>query len=484
MSNVNMIFRLGLVISSLAVGGCTGTLAPNYEKPAPKISGNWDVYQDLKTPNPKPMATATQWKDLITDQKLRRVVEIALDNNQDLVIAALNIERARAQYCIQRSELTPTIGAGLNGTTGRTPASVSSTGQAETSRIYQLGVGITSWELDFFGKIRSLEHQAIQDYLSTVAARRSAELALTSEVIQSYLRLAADLEQLQVAQATVRSRQDGYQLQTDLEQTGSSSSLETHQALAELENARDDELAWHTAISADKNLLEQLLGHPLPASLLPTTNIESIMAGSVINEGLPSDLLQRRPDIIAAEHSLKGANANIGAARAAYFPSISLTAGVGRASDSLGTLFSGSNQSWSFVPQINVPIFTGGTLDASLKVAETNRALAVAQYQKTVQAAFREVKDALAIRSNIDDRLETQAVRLQAAENAFALVEQRYDTGISRYLDVLDTQRTLYSAQRNLIALRLQKFENQVTLFKALGGEWEAPLTPGIAAKH
>lgn len=484
MSNVNTICRLGLVVSSLIVGGCTGTLAPNYEKPSAKISGNWNIERDLKKPNQQSMATVTQWRDLIIDQKLRRVVKIAIDNNQDLVIAALNVERARAQYRIQRSELVPTIGAGLNGTTGRTPASVSSTGEAETSRVYQLGVGITSWELDFFGKIRSLENQAVQDYLSTVAARRSAELVLTSEVIQSYLRLAADLEQLQVAQETVRSRQDGYQLQRDLEQTGSSSQLETHQALAELETARDDELAWHTAISADKNMLEQLVGHPLPASLLPTTNIESIMAGSVINEGLPSDLLQHRPDIIAAEHSLKGANANIGAARAAYFPSISLTAGVGRASDSLGTLFSGSNRSWSFMPQINVPIFTGGALDASLKVAETNRELAVAQYQKTIQAAFREVKDALAIRANIDDRLGTQTVRLQAAENAFTLVQQRYETGISRYLDVLDTQRTLYTAQQSLIALRLQKFENQVTLFKALGGEWDEPLASGVAANY
>ncbi|HBO2879726.1 TPA: efflux transporter outer membrane subunit [Pseudomonas aeruginosa] len=458
------------LLAGALLAGCAGTMAPRYERPAAPVATEWPV-QAASVGGPGDAAGMT-WHALFADVKLRQVVQLALENNRDLRVTALNIERARAQYGIQRSLLLPDVGVGVNGDSGRTPASVSPTGSAVTSHVYSANLGISAWEVDLFGRLRSLKDQALQQYLASEATQRATRLGLIAEVAGTYLGMAADSEQLVLARETQRSRQQAYELQRQLRDVGSSSELDLRQAEGELEAARDAVLALETTVATDRNALELLVGSPLPAHLHPDAPLEAILAKQDLPAGIPSDLLQRRPDIIAAEHTLIGANANIGAARAAFFPSISLTAGVGRASDSLSSLFDGGNRAWSFLPQVSLPIFTGGRLQANLDLARVDRDIAVAGYEQAIQSAFRDVADALAVRARIDDRLAAQQSQVAASQQAYTLVQQRYDNGVSSYLAVLDAQRTLFTAQQNLIGMRLARQTNLVTLYKALGGDW------------
>ncbi|WP_280632106.1 efflux transporter outer membrane subunit [Xanthomonas citri] len=457
-----------LVASMLA--GCA-SLAPDYERPAAPVASQWPADSAPGNTVGAAPAAALSWQALFADPKLRGVVQLALDNNRNLRTAALNIERARALYRIQRADLLPELSAGVSGNSGRTPASLSSTGAAVTSHSYRADLNV-AWELDLFGRVRSLSDQALQEYFATEAAQYATRLGLVSEVASTYLALAADREQLALANDTLRSRQDAYDLQRQLRDVGSASDLALRQAESELEGARDQALALQTSVATDRNALELLVGAPLPAELQPDRPLESMLAVQDLPAGLPSDLLQRRPDILAAEHRLIGANANIGAARAAFFPSIRLTGGIGRASDSLSNLFDGGGRAWSFLPQVSLPIFSGGRLRANLAVAGVDRDIAVADYERAIQSAFREVADALAIGGRLDGRLEAQKRRVDAAREAHALVQRRYDTGVSSYLEVLDAQRTLYAAQQNWIGTRLARQANVVTLYKALGGDF------------
>lgn len=463
-----------ITVMAAVMPGCSSTLAPDYHRPASPVASAWAENPSRPLPATVSVQPVQKWQDLFADPKLCEVVGLALENNRDMRIAVLNIEKARAQYQIQRSELMPDIGLGVSGNSSRVPASISSTASAYTSHVYEADLGITSWELDLFGRIRSLEDQALHEYMATQAAQRAARLGLIAQTAVAYIQLAADTEQLNVARETARSRQEAYDLQTLLQQTGSASELELRQAQAELDAARDDVLAWESATATDRNALELIVGKPLPTTLRPTESLESMLAVRDLPAGLPSDLLRNRPDILGAEEALMAANANIGAARAAFFPSISLTGGFGRASNSLNDLFSGANRTWSILPQINVPIFTGGRLKAGLAVSKVDRDIAVATYERSIQSAFKEVADALAIRSRIDGRLSAQQGRVEAAGQAYALVKQRYDSGVASYLEVLDVQRTLYSAQQTWISTRLARQANLITLFKALGGDWEA----------
>lgn len=462
--------KLTTAMASLALAGCTSTMAPEYVRPTTLTPEVW--------PQPATQSDAMQqpeivrWDDLFSDPKLRRIVKMALENNQDLIQATLNVEKSKAQFQIQRSELAPKIGMQVSGESGRTPGSISETGEAYTSHTYQAGLGIVSWEIDLFGRLRSLKDQAKHQYIATEAAQRAAKLSLIAEVALTYVKLAADSEQLNVSQETIQRLREAYELQADLQATGTTSDLELNQALGELEASRDDALALESDVARDKSTLELLVGAPLDKELLKTDPINSIMPSSNIASGLPSDLLQSRPDIYSAEQLLIGANANIGAARAAFFPSISLTGGFGRASDSLDNLFSGVNRTWSVIPQVNLPIFTSGQLSSALKVAEVDRDIAISRYQKSIQVAFKEVSDGLSVRSKIDDRISAQQARLQAAERAYTLTKQRYESGVTRYLEVLDSQRTLYTAQRSMISTQLIKHENSILMFKALGGDW------------
>lgn len=454
------------------IGATMAACASVAPLPTAPISAQWPA-ASLPASSASTAASAADipWQTLFADAKLREVVQLALDNNRDLRMAALNIDRARAQYRIQRSVLFPDLSAGASGNSGRTPAATSPTGTAITSHTYSADLSV-AWELDLFGRLRSLKDEALQQYFATEAAQHATRIGLIGEVAGSYLNLAADTEQLALAKDTLRSRQEAYDLQLQLRDIGTVSDLALRQAEAELEAARDQTLALDSAVATDRNALELLVGTPLPPDLRPDAPIESMLALQEIPAGLPSDLLQRRPDILAAEHRLIGANANIRAARAAFFPSITLTGGIGRASDSLSSLFDDGTRAWSFLPQISVPIFNGGRLRANLQVAKVDRDIAIADYERSIQLAFREVADALAIRLRLDGRLDAQRRQVEAARDANALVQQRYDNGVSSYLEILDAQRTLYAAQQNWITTRLARQINLVTLYKALGGDF------------
>jgi multidrug efflux system outer membrane protein len=454
----------GLLVALLA--GCATTLAPSYQQPAAPVATQWP------SEAPDMALQDIHWQSLFADPELRRIVQLALDNNRDLRVASLNIEKAHAQYRIQRSQLLPQVGASVAGNSGRTPASVSTTGTDVVGHAYSAGFGVSAWELDLFGRLRSLKDQALQQYLATEATQHAARLGLIAGVADAYLNLAADGEQLALARQTLLSREEAHNLQRALREAGNASDLTLRQTEAELEAARDQVLVLESTVATDRNALELLVGAPLPVDLRPDAPLEAMLAQQEIPAGLPSDLLQRRPDILAAEHALIAANANIGAARASFFPSISLTGSVGRASDSLSSLFDGGNRAWSFAPQINLPIFSGGRLRASLKVAKVEREIAVADYERSIQSAFREVADALAVRASLAGRLRAQQAQVEAAKSAYTMVQTRYDNGVSSYLEVLDAQRTLFAAQQQWIGTRMARQANLVALYKALGGDW------------
>lgn len=479
-SKATLLRPLAGAFLAAALAGCT-TLAPDYQRPAAPVAAQWPTPTTAGAPSSA--AADLPWQALFADPKLRSLIDLALQNNRDMRVAALNVEKARAQYRIQRSDLVPQIGVTGQGSSGRTPASISSSGVGGVSHAYYLDVGISSYELDLFGRVRSLKDEALQTYLATDETRRATHISLISQVAGSYLSLAADLDLQRLAHDTLRSRQDAYDLQQDLVEIGNASQLELRQAESELESARADALTTDNQVAADRNALELLVGAPLSTDLLPGTDaLTRMLSVHEIPAGLPSDLLRSRPDILSAEHTLMGANANIGAARAAFFPTISLTGGLGRASNELSSLFDAGGRYWTFVPQITVPIFSGGRLTAQLEVSKVDRDIAVAQYEQAIQTAFREVADALAKRSVVDGQLAAQRKRAVAAQASYDLVQARYEEGVVSYLEVLDAQRTLYSAQQARIQAELAQQTSVVTLYKALGGGLTEASQPASAA--
>ncbi|HDX8863260.1 TPA: efflux transporter outer membrane subunit [Klebsiella michiganensis] len=451
--------------------GCS--LAPEYRRPEAPVSKQWPVPAVAASAQSGKAAVDLTWEEMFADPKLRQLIQLALDNNRDLRIAVLNIEKAQAQYRIQRAGLLPGINVTGSESAQRTPASVSYTGIGGVTRSYNLDVGISSYELDLFGRIRSLKEEALQSYLSAEATRRATHISLVSEVAGSYLALAADLDLQRLAHETFRSRQKEYDLQHSLTAAGKSSQLELRQSEGELENARDQALRTDKQAMTDRNALELLAGTPLPDALLPSPDaVADLLGVNDLPAGLPSDLLRNRPDILSAEHKLMGANADIGAARAAFFPTISLTASLGRASNELSGLFDPGGRSWNFSPQISLPLFSGGRLLAKLGSAKAEREIAVAEYEKSIQTAFREVADALAEHQVAAEQLAAQRRRAEAANTAYALVRLQYDNDTSSYLEVLDAQRTLYSAQQSLIQAEQARQSNMITLYKVLGGGW------------
>jgi outer membrane protein, multidrug efflux system len=459
------------VVLASSLAGCA-TLAPDYHRPAMPTPAQWRE-QPGSSDAGSGAAAELGWRDLFADPGLREVIQLALDNNRDLRVAALNIEKARAQYRIQRAELIPSIAVSASETAQRTPASVSYTGVGGVSRAYALDVGLSAYELDLFGRVRSLKDEALQTYLATGETRRATHISLVAQVASSYMTLAADLQLQQLAGQTLSSRQQAYDLQAARAETGTASALELRQAESELESARNDALAADQQVALDRNALELLLGAQLPQRLVPAPSaLQSMLAIRQIPAGLPADLLYVRPDILAAEHTLRAANADIGAARAAFFPSITLTTNTGRASDQLSALFDHGGRSWSFVPQLSLPIFSGGRLRAQLEVSKVERDIAVAQYEQSIQNAFREVADALAERSVVDEQAKALQRSEAAAKASNDLATLRYENGVSGYLEVLDAQRTLYAAQQALVQAQLARQTSVVALYRALGGGW------------
>jgi len=462
---------LFLVIgASMLMAGCT--LMPKYQRPEAPVPQGWPrgaAYQDAAATG-APEVPELRWQEFITDEKLQAVIEAALNNNRDLRIAALNAERARALYGIQRAELLPSLTAAGSWYKERVPADFSPTGSGMTVERYTVNLGISSWEIDFFGRIRSLKERALEAYLATEEARRSARILLVSGVADAYLTLAADRENLELAETTLGGQEAAYDLIKRRYELGLASELDLNRAQTLVDTARGNTAVFTRLAAQGRNALALLVGSPssLPNELMPH-NLKSVRPHKKIYPGLSSEVLLNRPDIMAAEHQLKAANASIGAARAAFFPRISLTTAVGTASSELSGLFNSGSRTWSFVPQIIMPIFDA-RLWSAYDATKVERQIAVARYEKAIQTAFREVADALAVDGTVERQESAQQTLVEALETTYRLSYARYDKGIDSYLSVLDAQRALYAAKQGLIAVRLAKLANQVRLYAVLGG--------------
>ena len=461
-------FRWPLLAVLALLGGCIN-LAPQYERPEAPVSEQW--LPSASTPKGE-VGADIEWQQFFTDSRLARLQSLALVNNRDLRLASLNIEKAQAQYRIQRAEALPSIDAGVSGTHSRTPGSLSSSGSAATTHDYSAQLGLSSYEVDVFGRVQNLQDEALEDYLALTETRRSTQISLVAEVATAWLTLAADNERLHLAQETLRSQQATYELTQRSHALGGSSGLSVAQAQTTVESARGDAAVYESQILQDRNALRLLVGSDIPEELLPGANLESAAALVQVPAELPSSLLQRRPDVLAAEHTLKSANIDIGAARAAFFPSISLTASAGSSSSALSGLFKSGSGAWTFAPSISLPIFDAGSNRATLDSAKVEREIQVQTYQQTVQSAFKEVADALAVRSTLDRRITAQQALTDASRKSFELSDALYRGGSQSYLEALDAQRSLYSAQQDLVTLRLTEQSNRVTLYKVLGGGW------------
>ena len=396
------------------------------------------------------------------------MVDLALANNLDLRLATLNVERVRAAYKIKTAELLPSLSVSATGSRSQTPADLSSTGAKAINSRYGVDLGIAAWEVDLFGRLRSEKNQALEQYLASAEGRRGAELSLVAAVGQAYLQLAATREQLGLARATLRTQQEAYELVQHQYDVGVASALALSRARTQVSSAEVEVAAYTRQEAQDRNALDLLAGGPVPDQLLPT-DLANVQPPAEVASGLSSDVLLTRPDVMAAEHQLMAANAQIGVARAAFFPRISLTALVGTASSALSGLFGSGSDTWTFAPSATLPLFDLRTHGA-LKTTEADREILLTQYQQTIQTAFREVADALAARGTISDQVAAQSRLVEAAAEAYDLARQRYASGADSYLSVLDAQRTVYAARNGLVGLRLADVNSKVQLYAVLGG--------------
>ena len=461
-----------LLFLPILIGGCS--LIPDYQQPVSPSAGQYP--QGAAYPPSNPTAVSEDWRTLFNDPALQQLIESALVNNRDLRVAALNVEAFQAQYRIQRADLLPAVSANASESRQRMPPSVTR-GKAMITSTYAVNLGISAYELDFFGRVRSLGEQALQTWLSTEEARRSAQLSLVANVANAYLTWRADLELLALTRETLAADEQSLRLTTRNRDAGKSSSLEQAQAKTRVDTSRANLARYQRQVAQDMNSLTLLVGAPLPA-YLPGRPLASDLVQQ-LPAGLPSDLLQRRPDILQAEYKLKAANANIGAARAAFFPSVSLTANAGTSSRELSGLFGAGSGAWTFQPQINLPIFNAGSLRASLDYSKLQKDLAVAEYEKSIQTAFQEVADGLAARATYQQQLQAQRDLVQATQDYYNLAQNRYQNGVDSSLVFLDAQRSLFSSQQGLITDRLAQLVAEVNLYTALGGGW--PATQEIA---
>jgi len=456
------------ILLALLLGGCS--LIPEYLRPPYPVAETWpvgDSYQEQEDGNTAQIA----WQDYVQSATLKQLISRVLDNNRDLKIAALNIEQAQATYRIQRSELTPTVTANASGSRAGVPDDASSNGEGYTYTSVSADVALAAYELDFFGRVRSLNSQALETYLATEEALVSARISLIAETANAYLAYLADQKLLQLAQETRDTQQKTYAVIQKQFEVGSATQLDVAQAATAVESAKIA-IAQHTRqVAQDKNALVFLAGGPVDDLLNSDETIDSIRFMANLPVGLPSEVLQERPDIRRAEHQLKAANADIGAARAALFPTIRLTGSFGLASDSLdGLLHSGAMYAWNFTPSLTMPIFNRGKLKASLAVAEVNEKIAAAQYEQAIQTAFKEVADQLAARGTYQAQLDAQNALVAATSQAFDLSQARYENGIDDFLTVLDSQRSLFSARQGAVSVKRDYLANLVSLYKVLGG--------------
>lgn len=454
------------------LSGCS--LIPEYQRPASPIEASWpqgQAYDDNYKPQSQQVDLPAV-EQYFKDPQLVRLLDTALKNNRDLRIAAKNVEAYRALYRIQRADRLPTLDASASGDRRRLPDDLSSTGESGIQSQYQVGF-VTAYELDLFGRIRSLSTQALEQYLATEEAQRGVHIALIGDVATTYFLWRTDVALLELTEATLASYVESLDMIEATAGAGTASELDVRQARTLVNQATAQKALYTRRIAEDTNALQLLLGEAKPENRYPSTplNIDAI---AKVPAGLPADLLLRRPDIRAAEHQLLAANANIGAARAAFFPRISLTASAGTSSNDLDGLFNGGSESWSFVPQISVPIFNAGRLRANLDYAEIQKDVSVAAYEKSIQTAFREVADGLAARGTYGEQLSAQTLLVNNYKAYFQLAQQRYEQGVDSYLTVLDAQRELFASQQQLLNDQLEQINSEVQLYKALGGGWRA----------
>ena len=495
--------RAGLSTLALAaLAGCS--LVPKYERPAAPVAATWSDNAGAQEVGAA-AAADLPWQQFVHDAQLRELIAMAIENNRDLRVAVQNIEQARAQYQIRRADQFPSVGV-TGGATRSAPNPYAVLGGPSVTTSYSVGVGASAWELDFFGRVAALKDVALANYLATEEARKSAQISLIASVASTWLQLKTDTELLALAERTLGTRDQSLRLTKLRFDNGASSALDMRLAESLSASAQATRAQQQRLRAQDINLLTLLVGQPIPERLVPpvpavvtpeaprslsqpTAAVEPAAELPTFTEvppGLPSDLLLRRPDIRAAEQQLIAANANIGAARANFFPRISLTGSLGRVSGDLDGLFgSGGSKAWSFGPSITLPIFDMGRNQANLDAARAGREIAVAQYEKSIQSAFREVADALAGRATLADQLSALQAQAAAERDRFRLADLRYRNGIANYLDLLDAQRSLFAIEQALAQVRLAQRANEVQLYKALGGGWtdyQPPMPPVAAA--
>lgn len=466
--NRHLFMLLGLLV---VLGGCS--LTPVYTRPEAPVPAVWPTgpaYAASRAATGAAPVAEIAWREFFTDERMQRVIATAIENNRDLRLAALNVQRARGIYGIQRAAIFPALDAAASGSKKRVPADLSSTGERHTAEQYDVNLGVYAWEIDFFGRLRSLRDQALEAYLATDEARRSTQILIVSAVGETYLTLAADREALKLARTTFEAQRATYHLVKRRYDVGLATELDLNFAQTQVDIARRDMARYTQRVAQDENALNFLVGNPSPVS---GANLPEDLAGikplRAIDPGLSSEVLLERPDIVQAEHLLKAANANIGAARAALFPRISLTSTVGTASAELSGLFEAGSGTWLFAPQIVMPIFDA-RLWSALDVTKAEQEIALVQYEQSIQTAFREVADSLAVQGTVDEQLAAQQSLVRATAETYRLSEARYLKGIDSYLGVLVAQRSLFAAQQGLVALNLSKRANQVRLYAVLGG--------------
>lgn len=472
-------FRLAAWAGALLMAGCT-SMAPSYERPAVAIPAAY-AHSAVADTNPRTVPATLGWRSYFIDPTLTRLIDQALAHNLDLRAAVLRVQEAQAAYGVQRSARLPAVDADLNLGRVRTPSDLSPSGYAVTGNQLQAGVGISRWEIDFWGRIASLNEAALQGFLATDAARRAVHITLIAQVGDAYLGLCESDERLKLAQASEASQRESLRIFTRRLEVGSASHLELTQVKTLLTQAESLVVQLQQQRDARRHVLGVLLGDPSDAAIAigAAVPLDMNMLAPVA-PGLPSDLLYNRPDVVAAEHQLQSANADIGAARAAFFPRISLTVFGGSASTDLNRLFQGANRAWSFAPSLSLPIFDAGRNRATLDLAEVRKNLAMVQYEQTVQNAFRDVADALSAQHWSLQQVGVQQRTLETQRERARLSRLSYDSGASSFLEVLDAERSLITAQQQLVQARRALLSSRIALYAALGGGshdvGEAPL--------
>ncbi len=459
------------LLLALSLAGCS--MAPTYERPEAPVASSWNS-PAAKTGQ---AASNLDWQTFIVDSELRNLVGVALDNNRSLRQTLLDIEQARAQYRIQRADRVPGLNAAANGNRQRLPGDLSNTGSSTVTSSYQVGLALPEYELDLFGRVKSLTDAALEQYLSTEAAARSARIALIAEVSQAYLTYDGAQRRLQLTEQTLASREDSLGLISQRRSAGAATALDYQEALGLVEQSRAELESNARQKQQALNALVLLLGTADAAKRIPQLPQDKPMLIQDIAPGTPSELIERRPDILAAEHVLKARNADIGAARAAFFPRISLTGSFGTSSAEMSGLFDGGSRSWSFVPTLSLPIFDAGRNSANLDLAKVRKDSAVAAYEGTIQTAFREVADALAATDTLRREEAARRALANTTNETLKLAKARYEGGVDSHLRYLDAQRSNFVNESAYIETSTQRQIALVDLFRALGGGWSGEVT-------